>query len=102
MNKLLAALIAAAFAASAAVAADAPKKDEKKADKPAAAGNDGGVPRAKWEKKMKGDRKKVFEAHPDAFPSFEGEPGPKGAVKAAEWKYGSEVIKFKGNKQIKE
>ena len=73
-----------------------------KADKPAAAGNDGGVPRAKWEKKMKGDRKKIFEAHPDAFPSFEGEPGPKGAVKATEWKYGSEVIKFKGNKQIKE
>ncbi len=75
-----------------------------KADKPAAAaaGNDGGVPRAKWEKKMKGDRKKVFEAHPDAFPTFEGEPGPKGAVKATEWKYGSEVIKFKGNKQIKE
>mgnify|MGYP000057621934 CR=1 FL=1 len=75
-----------------------------KTDKPAAApaGNDGGVPRAKWEKKMKGDRKKIFEAHPDAFPTFEGEPGPKGAVKATEWKYGSEVFKFKGNKQLKE
>lgn len=75
-----------------------------KTDKPAAApaGNDGGVPRAKWEKKMKGDRKKVFDAHADAFPSFEGEPGPKGALKATEWKYGSEVFKFKGNKLLKE
>jgi hypothetical protein len=80
-------------------------KDAGKTDKPAAAaaaGNDGGVPRAKWEKKLKGDRKKVFEAHADAFPVFEGEPGPKGAAKATEWKYGSEVIKFKGNKQVKE
>ncbi len=82
-------------------AADA--KDTKP-DKPAAAaaGTDGGVPRDKWAKKLKGDRKKVFEAHADAFPLFEGEAGPKGAAKAAEWKYGSEVIKFKGNKQIKE
>lgn len=68
----------------------------------AAAGSDGGVPRAKWEKKLKGDRKKVFASHADAFPAFEGEPGPKGAAKAAEWRYGSEVIKFKGNKLLKE
>jgi len=74
-----------------------------KTDKPSAApaGTDGGVPREKWVKKLKGDRKKVFEAHPDAFPLFEGDPGPKGAAKAAEWKYGAEVIKFKGNKLLK-
>ena len=73
-----------------------------KSEKPAAApaGTDGGVPRDKWVKKLKGDRKKVFEAHADAFPFFDGDPGPKGAGKAAVWKYGSEVINFKGNKQI--
>lgn len=72
--------------------------------KPAApaGGTDGGVPRPKWEKKLKGDRKKVFQSHADAFPAFEGEPGPKGASKAAEWRYGTEVIKFKGNKLLKE
>lgn len=70
--------------------------------KPAAGGSDGGVPREKWVKKLKGDRKKVFEEHADAFPEFEGDPGPKGAAKAAEWKYGSDVIKFKGNKIAKE
>lgn len=76
--------------------------DSKPEDKkPAAAGNDGGVPRDKWAKKLKGDRKKVFESHADAFPEFAGEPGPKGAAKAAEWKYGSEVFKFKGNKLLK-
>jgi hypothetical protein len=64
-------------------------------------GSDGGVPRAKWAKKLKGDRKKVFEDHGDAFPDYEGDPGPKGAAKASEWKYGSEVIKFKGNKLAK-
>ena len=72
--------------------------------KPAAdkkGGSDGGVPRAKWTKKLKGDRKKVFEDHADAFPEYEGDPGPKGAAKASEWKYGSEVIKFKGNKIAK-
>jgi hypothetical protein len=70
--------------------------------KPAAGGSDGGVPRDKWVKKLKGDRKKVFEDHADAFPEFEGEAGPKGAAKAAEWKYGTEVFKFKGNKLLKE
>ena len=66
-----------------------------------AAGTDGGVPREKWVKKLKGDRKKTFEAHPDAFPAFDGEPGPKAAAKAAEWRYGAEVIRFKGNKLLK-
>ncbi|HNF99397.1 MAG TPA: hypothetical protein PK493_19015, partial [Pseudomonadota bacterium] len=81
-----------------------PAATDAKPDKPAAApaGTDGGVPRDKWVKKLKGDRKKVFEAHADAFPLFDGEAGPKGAAKATEWKYGSEVIKFKGNKQLKE
>lgn len=74
--------------------------------KPAAAsdkkgGSDGGVPRAKWTKTLKGDRKKVFEDHADAFPEYDGDPGPKGAAKAAEWKYGSEVFKFKRNKLLK-
>lgn len=64
-------------------------------------GSDGGVPRAKWVKKLKGDRKKVFENHADAFPEYDGDPGPKGAAKASEWRYGSEVIKFKGNKLAK-
>ena len=76
------------------------------ASKPAAAdkkgGSDGGVPRAKWVKKLKGDRKKVFESHEDAFPEYDGEPGPKGAAKASEWRYGSEVIKFKGHKIAKQ
>lgn len=67
-----------------------------------AGGSDGGVPRDKWAKKLKGDRKKIFDEHADAFPEFEGEPGPKGAAKAAEWKYGSEVFKFKGNKLAKD
>jgi hypothetical protein len=78
------------------------------ASKPAAApsdkkggGSDGGVPRAKWVKALKGDRKKVFEDHADAFPEYDGDPGPKGAAKAAEWKYGSEVFKFKRNKLLK-
>ena len=72
-------------------------------DKPkAAGGSDGGVPRAKWVKKLKGDRKRIFEEHADAFPEYEGDPGPKGAAKAAEWKYGSEVFKFKGSKLAKE
>ncbi len=31
-----------------------------------------------------------------------GDPGPKGAAKAAEWKYGTEVFKFKGSKLAKE
>lgn len=81
-----------------------PAATDAKPDKPAVApaGTDGGVPRDKWVKKLKGDRKKVFEAHADAFPLFDGEAGPKGAAKATEWKYGSEVIKFKGNKQLKE
>jgi hypothetical protein len=64
-------------------------------------GSDGGVPRAKWTKKLKGDRKKVFEDHADAFPEYEGDPGPKGAAKATEWKYGSESFKFKGSKLVK-
>ena len=59
------------------------------------------MPRAKWVKKLKGDRKKVFESHEDAFPEYDGDPGPKGAAKASEWRYGSEVIKFKGNKLAK-
>ena len=80
--------------------ATAAKPDETK--KPAAGGSDGGVPREKWVKKLKGDRKKVFEEHADAFPEFEGDPGPKGAAKAAEWKYGAEVIRFKGNKLAKD
>lgn len=80
---------------------DPGKATDKPADK-AAAGTDGGVPREKWVKKLKGDRKKVFEAHPGVFPSFDGDPGPKGAAKAAVWKYGTEVIKWKGNKQLKE
>ncbi len=98
-----AAAAAATNGATDAKPAAAETKDAKP-DKPAAAaaGTDGGVPRDKWVKKLKGDRKKVFEAHADAFPLFEGEAGPKGAAKAAEWKYGSEVIKFKGNKQLKE
>lgn len=78
------------------------KKPPEGDKKPAAGGSDGGVPRDKWVKKLKGDRKKVFEEHADAFPEFEGEPGPKGAAKAAEWKYGTEVFKFKGNKLAKE
>jgi hypothetical protein len=65
-------------------------------------GSDGGVPREKWAKKLKGDRKKVFEDHASAFPEFEGEAGPKGAAKAAEWRYGSEVFKFKGSKLLKD
>ncbi len=75
------------------------------ASKPAAGdkkgGSDGGVPRAKWVKKLKGDRKKVFEDHADVFPEYDGDPGPKGAAKAAEWRYGSEVFKFKGSKLAK-
>ena len=72
--------------------------------KPAAdkkGGSDGGVPRAKWVKKLKGDRKKVFEDHGDVFPEYDGDPGPKGAAKASEWHYGSEVFKFKGSKLAK-
>lgn len=82
-----------------------PEGDKKPAEgdkKPAAGGSDGGVPRDKWAKKLKGDRKKVFEEHAEAFPEFEGEAGPKGAAKAAEWKYGAEVFKFKGNKLVKD
>lgn len=79
---------------------DETKKPEE--TKKPAGGSDGGVPREKWAKKLKGDRKKVFEDHPDAFPEFEGDPGPKGASKAPEWKYGSEVFRFKGNKLKKE
>jgi hypothetical protein len=81
-----------------------PEKPEATPDKPvvkAAGGSDGGVPRAKWLKALKGDRKKVFAEHPDAFPEFDGEPGPKGAIKAAEWRYGSEVFQFKRNKLVK-
>lgn len=64
-------------------------------------GSDGGVPRAKWLKTLKGDRKKVFQDHEDAFPAFDGDPGPKGAAKAAEWTYGGEVFRFKRNKLVK-
>lgn len=96
--------VAAADPAKPAVAD--PAKPPETASKPAATpekkgGSDGGVPRAKWAKKLKGDRKKVFESHEDAFPEYDGDPGPKGAAKAAEWRYGSEVIKFKGNKLAK-
>jgi hypothetical protein len=83
-------------------AAEGDKKPAEGDKKPAAGGSDGGVPRDKWAKKLKGDRKKVFEDHADAFPEFEGDPGPKGAAKAAEWKYGSGVFKFKGNKLVKD
>jgi len=79
--------------------ASKPPAEEKK---PPAGGSDGGVPRKGWAKKLKGDRKKVFENHPDAFPAFDGEPGPKAAAKAATWTYGTEVFKFKGNKLLKE
>jgi hypothetical protein len=72
------------------------------AAKPAGGGSDGGVPRDKWVKKLKGDRKKVFDEHENAFPEFDGEAGPKGASKAPEWKYGAEVFKFKGNKLVKD
>jgi hypothetical protein len=99
----------------AAAVADAAKPATGDAAKPAGAGDastkpagdkkgggsDGGVPRAKWAKTLKGDRKKVFEDHADAFPEYEGDEGPKGAAKAAEWKYGSEVFKFKRNKLLK-
>jgi hypothetical protein len=81
---------------------DKKPEDKKPEEKKPAGGSDGGVPRDKWAKKLKGDRKKVFEDHADAFPEFEGEAGPKGAAKAAEWKYGSEVFKFKGNKLVKD
>ena len=85
--------------------ADTASKPADTASKPANAekkgGSDGGVPRAKWTKKLKGDRKKVFEDHAEAFPEYEGDPGPKGAAKAAEWHYGSEVFKFKGSKLAK-
>lgn len=88
-----------------AVKPDAAKPDAAKPDaakpEPAKGGNDGGVPRAKWLKTLKGDRKKVFQDHGDAFPEFEGDPGPKGAAKAAEWTYGGEVFKFKRNKLVK-
>jgi hypothetical protein len=97
---------------AAAVAAKPPEGDKKPGEttskpaegdkKPAAGGSDGGVPRDKWVKKLKGDRKKVFEEHAEAFPEFEGEAGPKGAAKAVEWKYGTEVFKFKGNKLVKD
>jgi hypothetical protein len=83
-----------------------PDKPAATPDKPAATpdkagGGDGGVPREKWAKVLKGDRKKVFNDHPDAFPEYDGDPGPKGAAKAAEWRYGSEVFKFKRNKLAK-
>ncbi len=99
-------------AATAAKPADATAKPADATAKPADAtakpaedkkpgGSDGGVPRDKWVKKLKGDRKKVFEAHADAFPEFTGDPGPKGAAKAAEWHYGSETFKFKKDKLLK-
>ena len=96
---------AAATVAAAPGTGSKPEAGQKPAEgdkKPAAGGSDGGVPRDKWGKKLKGDRKKVFEDHADAFPEFEGEAGPKGAAKAAEWKYGTEVFKFKGNKLVKD
>lgn len=82
--------------------ASKPPGDGKQAAQATAAGSDGGVPRPKWEKKLKGDRKKVFQNHENAFPAFEGEAGPKGAAKATEWRYGTEIFKFKGNKLLKE
>ena len=42
-----------------------------------------------------------FGDHPDAFPEFDGDAGPKGALKAAEWRYGSETFQFKRNKLLK-
>ena len=60
--------------------------DAKIPDKPAAApaGTDGGVPRDKWVKSSKGDRKKkVFEAHADTFPLFDGGLVPGAPPKAA-------------------
>ncbi len=80
----------------------APDKPEAVADKPAAkGGGDGGVPRPKWLKTLRGDRKKVFQDHDDAYPEFEGDPGPKGAAKAAEWHYGTQTFTFKRNKLVK-
>ena len=87
---------------------DEPKGPDKPAvqtpDKPAApaaGGSDGGVPREKWVKGLRGDRKKVFQNHPDAFPEYTGDPGPRGAAKAPEWRYGSEVFQFKGSRLAK-
>jgi hypothetical protein len=94
---------AAAAKPADATAAKPADTSSKPADaKPAEGGKDGGVPRDKWAKKLKGDRKKVFEDHADAFPEYEGDPGPAGAAKADEWHYGSEVFKFKRNKLLKD
>lgn len=81
--------------------AAAPDKAAPAAATPKKGGDDGGVPRGKWLKALKGDRKKIFQEHDDAFPEYDGDPGPKGAAKADEWRYGSEVYKFKRNKLVK-
>ena len=71
-------------------------------DKPVVTGEGGGgVSREKWAKTLKGDRKKVFLDHEEAFPKYDGDPGPKGAAKATKWRYGSETFQFKRNKLAK-
>jgi|GEM_PF-3337142 len=49
--------------------------------------------RAALRKKMRGDRLKTFDAHPDALPESSGDPAT-----SATWTYGSQTFNFKGNK----
>ncbi len=49
--------------------------------------------RAALRKKLRGDRLKTFDAHPDTLPSADGDP-----TTAAIWTYGSDTVTFKGNK----
>jgi len=49
--------------------------------------------RAQLRKKLRGDRLKTFDAHPDALPTVDGDPAT-----AATWTYGADTISFKGNK----
>jgi hypothetical protein len=58
------------------------------------------VKRERWRKVLRGDRKKIFDAHPDALPEFGGSD----PAKASLWRYttssGTEVYTFKANKLV--
>jgi hypothetical protein len=54
--------------------------------------------RASWRKALKGDRRKVFDQHPNQLPTFDQKGG--GPASVSEWKYGDKTFTFKGNKLV--
>ncbi|MSP61963.1 MAG: hypothetical protein EXR72_16855 [Myxococcales bacterium] len=62
--------------------------------------------RAEWRKAMRGDRLKVFDAHPDALPECAATSrGARATASAKEWCYttsaGREVYTFQGNRLLR-